>query len=381
MGRKAASTVVALLAVPFLSACGERAEPFGTVEVPRCQAQIAVLGPLSGASANLGRNIENGVQLALDQYNETHPGCGVGLVAFDTLADPKRAPAAAQEVVARPRILGVVGPAFSGESEAAVPLLDQGHVVSITPSATEASLSARGWTTFHRLIGNDAEQGPAAGRYIAGVLEARRVFVIDDTGAYGHGLASQVTGGLGDRVVESGTVLPGRADLATMVARIKAADPDVIFFGGYYDEAGSLIRRVRAAGVTAAFVSGDGVKDDGFLAAAGRQAAQNAIITCPCRPPETLPVTFTRQYRTQFAGLEPGTYSAEAYDAATVFLAGIGSHHLSRSSMEEFVSGYDQPGITTRIRFTPSGELAASSVTVWAYRVRGSQIVADRPIP
>jgi branched-chain amino acid transport system substrate-binding protein len=190
-----------------------------------------------------------------------------------------------------------------------------------------------------------------------------------------------VTGVLGDRVVESGTVLPGRDCLAGIVARIKAAGPDATFFGGYYDEAGALIRQVRAAGVTATFVAGDGVKDDGFLATAGAEAAQNAVITCPCRPPETLPATFVQGYRAAFAGLDPGTYSAEAYDAATVFLRGIGSQHLSRTSMDAYVSAYDQPGITTSIRFAPSGELAASSVTVWAYRVHGTQIVEDRPVP
>ncbi|WFE48804.1 branched-chain amino acid ABC transporter substrate-binding protein [Micromonospora sp. WMMD1155] len=378
MSRAAALTALALILL--VAACGERADA-STVEVSRCEARIAVFGPLSGAAANLGRNIEHGVRLALNQYNAAHPACTVELAAFDTLADPKRAPAAAQEVVSDPRILGVVGPAFSGESEAAVPLLDQAKIASITPSATEASLSTRGWTTFHRLIGNDAEQGPAAGRYIAGVLRASKVFVIDDTGAYGHGLASEVMGVLGERVVESGTVLPAQEDLTAVVTRIRAADPDVIFFGGYYDEAGRLLRQVRAAGVTAPFVAGDGVKDEGFLHTAGQRAAQDAIITCPCRPPETLPATFIQQYQAEFGGLEPGTNSAEAYDAATVFLNGIGSNHLSRSSMAAYVSAYDQPGITTRIAFTPSGELTASSITVWAYRVRDTQILGERPIP
>ncbi|WP_433534599.1 branched-chain amino acid ABC transporter substrate-binding protein [Micromonospora sp. CA-249363] len=378
MGRAAALTVLALV-LP-IAACSERQDA-SSVDVPRCEARIAVFGPLSGPSANLGRNVEHGVRLALNQYNAAHPGCGVQLATFDTLADPKRAPATAQQVVADSRILGVVGPAFSGESEAAVPLLDQASIASISPSATEASLSTRGWTTFHRLIGNDAEQGPAAARYIAGVLGARKVFVIDDTGAYGHGLASEVIAVLGDRVVESGTVLPAQEDLTAVVARIRAAEPDVIFFGGYYDDAGRLLRQVRAARVSAAFVAGDGVKDDGFLLTAGERAAQGAVITCPCRPPETLPGTFIKQYQAEFDGLDPGTYSAEAYDAATVLLSGIGSHHLSRSSMAAYVSTYDQPGITTRVAFTPTGELAATSVTVWAYRVRKTQILGERPIP
>lgn len=381
MRRTVSGIGLALLVLSSVTGCGQRVAAFGTTSVARCDAQIAVFGPLSGASANLGRNIEDGVRLAVARYDTAHPGCGVGMVNFDSQGDPKQAPALAQQLVAEPRILGVIGPAFSGESEAAVPLLDQGRVTSITPSATEAALSTRGWATFHRVIGSDAMQGPAAGHYIASVLKAHKVFVIDDTSAYGHGLASEVMSVLGDRVVETGTVLPGQADLTAVVARIRAADPDALFFGGYYDEAGMLLRRMRAAGLTATFVAGDGVKDAGFLARSGAGAAQNAIITCPCRPPDTLPAAFTQRYRSQFAGLAPGTYSVEAYDAATVFLDGIGSHHLSRTSMAAYVRGYDQPGITTTIRFTASGELVGSSVTVWAYRVRGDAIVADRPIP
>ncbi|GAA5179142.1 branched-chain amino acid ABC transporter substrate-binding protein [Rugosimonospora acidiphila] len=381
MRRTATSAVVALLVLSPLVGCGDRADAFGTTAVGRCNAQIAVFGPLTGASANLGRNLEDGARLAVDQYDAVHPDCRVGMVDFDSQGDPKQAAGLAQQLVAQPRILGVVGPAFSGEADAAVPLLNQGRVTSITPSATETSLSAHGWSTFHRLIGSEAVQGPAAGRYLATVLKARKVFVIDDGSEYGHGLATEVMNVLGERVVESGTVLAGQDDFATIVSHIKAAGPDAIFFGGYYDEAGLLLRQVRAAGVTATFVAGDGVKDDGFLTRAGLNAAQNAIITCPCRPPETLPATFTWAYRAAFGGLEPGTDSAEAYDAATVLLRGIGSRHLSRTSLAAYVRSYDQPGITTTIRFTATGELVGSSVTVWTYRVRGDAIVADRPIP
>jgi branched-chain amino acid transport system substrate-binding protein len=77
---------------------------------------------------------------------------------------------------------------------------------------------------------------------------------------------------------------------------------------------------------------------------------------------------------------DPGTNSAEAYDAASVFLRGIEAGRLRRSEMAAFVNGYSGPGITSTIRFTPTGELVDSSVTVWAYRVHSGAIVADQPI-
>nr|WP_230416503.1 branched-chain amino acid ABC transporter substrate-binding protein [Micromonospora tarapacensis] len=352
----------------------------GTTAVAACVARIGVFGPLSGESANLGRNIGEGVRLAVGQHNRDRPDCPVRVVDFDSQGDPKRAPALAQRVVADQRILGVVGPAFSGESEAANPLLEQGSVATISASATAASLSERGWSTFHRMLGSDDTQGPAAGRYIENVLAGRKVFVIDDAGAYGQGLANKVIEVLGDRVVQSITLPPGSADLREVVGQLTAAEPDTIFYGGYYGEAGRLLRQARAAGVTATFVAGDGVKDDGFLAQAGYAAAQEAVITCPCRPPETVGGSFARDYHDQF-GRPPGTFSAEAYDAATVFLRGIEAGQLSRRAMVRFVSSYEGPGLTTTVRFTPTGDLVDSSVTVWAYRVRGRAVVADQPIP
>jgi branched-chain amino acid transport system substrate-binding protein len=179
--------------------------------------------------------------------------------------------------------------------------------------------------------------------------------------------------------VQSGTVLVGQFDFTDLVRQIRAADPDAIFFGGYYQQAGALLTEVRQAGVRATFVSGDAVKDEGFLNQAGRYA-QDAVITCPCQPPERSGRDFARLYQDEFKN-SPGTYSAEAYDATNVFLQGIRTGHLSRPAMTDFVSTYSGTGVTGAIRFTSTGELVESSVTVWAYRVRHGGIVADQPIP
>lgn len=343
-----------------------------------CGIAIAIFGPLSGESADLGRNIHDGAELAVRQFNTNRPDCPVKLVDFDSQADPKRAPAIAQQVVADRQIVGVIGPAFSAESLAASPLLNQAGLASITASATERSLSTRGWRTFHRIVGNDAQQGPAAARYISAVLHARKVFVIDNGDPYGHGLAGQVIGELADVVVQSETVLLQQRDFPDLIAQIRAADPDAIFFGGYYGQAGALVSQLRAGGITATFVAGDGVKDDGFVREAG-QAAEGTVITCPCQPPETAGGGFAERYRATF-DRAPGTNSAEAYDAASVFLQGIAAGQLRRDQMAAYVDGYSGQGVTTKIQFTGTGELIDSSVTVWAYQVRDGAIVGDQPI-
>jgi branched-chain amino acid transport system substrate-binding protein len=210
------------------------------------------------------------------------------------------------------------------------------------------------------------------------VLHARKVFVIDDTSAYGHGLAVQVIGELGQAVVQSETVQPQQRDFPDLMRQIGSAAPDAVFFGGYYEQGGALLSQIRRTGLTATFVAGDGVKDDGFIREAGA-AAEGAVITCPCRPAETAGGGFAGRYRAMFSR-DPGTNSAEAYDAASVFLQGIEAGRLRRTEMAAFVSAYSGQGITARIRFTATGELVDSSVTVWAYRVRDGSIVADQPI-
>ncbi len=103
---------------------------------------------------------------------------------------------------------------------------------------------------------------------------------------------------------------------------MKDAQPDAVFFGGYYAQAGPLSKQLRDAGVTATLVFGDGVLDPGYIEGAG-SAAEGAIITCPCAPVDASS-DFAKAYQAKF-NIAPGTYTAEAYDSANFFLAGIAS--------------------------------------------------------
>ncbi|WP_326551223.1 branched-chain amino acid ABC transporter substrate-binding protein [Micromonospora sp. NBC_01813] len=371
--------IAVLALLPVVAGCvatgGDEASPAAV-----CGSRIAVLGPLSGDSADLGGYIYDGARLAFDQDRAEHPDCPVDLVDFDSQGDPKQAPVLAQRIVDDPRIVGVIGPGFSGEAEAALPILDQGGVTTITTSATRTELSERGWSTFHRLIGNDTAQGRAAGWYIDQVLDGAAVFVIDDGGAYGRGLADEVVDRLGAKVVQRATIAPRTTDFAAVVGQVRSAAADVVFYGGYYGEAGRLQRQLRSAGLTPTFVAGDAVKADGYFRTAGDYADADVVITCPCLPPERAGEEFPQRYRDAF-GVEPGTNSAESYDAARVFLAGLRAGNSDRTSMEAFVDAYDAPGVATHIAWTKTGELVDSSVSVWAFRVERGLFVAERSIP
>jgi branched-chain amino acid transport system substrate-binding protein len=342
-----------------------------------CNLKIGFFGALTGDAANLGQNIQNGAKLAIDQYNEKNASCKVTLVPFDSQGDPAQAPGLAKKAVDDKNVIGIVGPAFSGESKAADPLFNEAGLVTISASATNPALADNGWKTFFRVLGNDASQGPAAAKYISDVLKANKVVVVDDASEYGKGLADIVKQTLGSKVVATDTIQQKQTDFGPTVTKIRSSGADAVFFGGYYAEAGLIKKQMSDAGVKATFVAADGVKDDGYITAAGAQAAEGTIITCPCLPPDKAGGTFFADYKKAF-NADPATYGAEAFDAATILLDGIKSGITTRDKMIDFVKSYDKPGVTKQLKFDAKGE--PSNVSVWAYKVEGGKIVPDQEI-
>ncbi|TDC41132.1 branched-chain amino acid ABC transporter substrate-binding protein [Micromonospora sp. KC213] len=373
----------ALLAlVAGSAACGNGGGGDTAADGDKCGNKIAFFGALTGSSAALGINENNGVKLAVDKYNKENPDCKVELVPLDSQGSPDQAPGLAQKAIDDPKILGIVGPAYSGESEAAGPLFNEAGLVTITPSATRPSLSEQGWKTFFRVVGNDFSQGPAAGNYIKNVLKAERVYVIDDQSAYGAGLADEVKKVLGPAVVGSDKVQGEgkQTEFSGVVTKVKAANVQAVFYGGYYQEAGLIRKQLTAAGVTAPLVAGDGVNDAAYITSAGAAAAEGTILTCPCQPATEARGTFAQEYKA-LNGSDPGTYSDTAYDAANILLAGIKDGKTTRSALLEFVKNYSGEGVAATYKFVEGGELDPAQVKVWAFKVTGGKVVPDQEIP
>ncbi len=371
------ATVAALASVALgVAACG--GDEDSSASGNKCDRVIAFFGAQTGDAANLGINISNGAKLAVDQYNEKHPDCKVTFTAFDSQGDQTQAKPLALKVIAEKNIVGVVGPAFTGESKSANPLFEEAGLPIITPSATNPELAGKGWKIFHRILGTDAVQGPAAGKYINDVLKAEKVFLIDDASDYGKGLANGVKATVGTKVVGTQTIQPKQTDFSAVVTAVKASGATVVFFGGYYPE-GGLIRKqlTDAGGQGITMVGPDGLKDVGFVEAAGSAAAEGTVVTCACLPPDKAPGTFFEDYKKAFSK-DPGTYSAEAFDAATVFLDGIDAGKTTRADMLAFVNGYSKQGLTKMISFDAQGEVADKGV--WAYKMVGGKVTADQEI-
>jgi len=334
-----------------------------------CGYDIAYIGALTGSSANLGVNIEHGAELAVDQYNDKNgKGC-ITIKKYDSQGDPAVAPGVTRNAIADKKLLGVVGLPFSGESEASNPILQQAKIPNITPSATRVSLSAHGWTFFHRAVANDSAQGPAAAAYIKSVLKATKVFVADDQSAYGAGLADAVKSTLGSLV--GGTDKTGadgkQTDFSATVQKVVSSGATAFFYGGYYQNAGLLRKQLTGAGWKGIQVAGDGVNDPGFAAAAGNAAAAGSIVTCPCSPATKAGGSFVGDYKAKW-NADPGTYSDVAFDAANMFLKGIDAGNTTPEKMNEYLKTVNYPGVANTYKFTPTGELDPSFIKVWAFK-------------
>ncbi len=339
--------------------------------------KFGFFGALTGANAQLGINEYNSEKLAVDAFNKKG-GTQIDLTKYDSQGDPAQAPQLAQKVITD-KTVAVVGPAFSGESKAADPIFEQAGIVNITASATNPTLANNGWKYFHRGIGNDNSQGPGAATYIEKKLKAKTVAVIDDNEEYSLGIADIVRSTLkadGVTVVVSDHIDKNAQDYSATVNKIKPANVDAIFYGGYYSEGGRFLKQIRDAGIKVPWVSDDGANDPKLIDSAGASAAEGALMTCPCGDITTNPsaASFISSY-TALAGSPPGTYSAEAFDATNFLLQAVSAGKTTSKDINDYLATNSYTGLAKTLKFDAKGEVAAT--TIYVYEVKGGKVVFD----
>lgn len=366
------------------SSSSSAAAPASTAAATGNCPTIGFFGALTGPnSPQLGINERDGMKLAISQYNASNPPCKVGEKDFDSQGDPSQAPALAQKAIADSSVTVIIGPAFSGESKVADPIFEQGQLPNITVSATNPSLGTHGWKYWHRAVGTDDSQGPAAAQYLYTVLKAKKVAVIDDASEYGKGIADIVRTklkGYGATVTDSESISTTATDYSSTVNNIKANPPDAVFYGGYYAQAGILLKQMRDAGLTAKFMGPDGTEDPGLIKAAGAPNAEGAILLAPGTPADKLPSAFAGAYKQANGGQSPLLYSVEAYDAASAVLAGVKAGNTTRAALQTYLSTVDFKGLSIEVKFSPTNNELGSAITIWASVVKNGTITSLAPI-
>lgn len=339
---------------------------------------LGFMGDLTGENSGIVIPPKQGAQMAIDEYNATNPKVKIKLKTYDSQGKPEQATPLAKQAVTQDKVAGMIGPAFSGESAQVGPVLEEGKTPSVSPSATNAALGQHGWKYWHRIVANDNAQGAGIGGFIAGSLKAKKVFIIDDASEYGKPLADTV-----QKTVQTAGAQTSRdaidvqaSDYGSTVNKAKAFAPDAIFFGGYYAQAGKLVKQLREGGVKARFLSGDGSLDPGLAKGAGGTTADGSIIGCPCLIDPTgkassASKTFADKYTAKFHAA-PAIYSAEGYDAATAFINAVKAGNTTTDTINKYLSTEDVPGVSKQIKFSANGEPAATDVYV--YEIKGDTL-------
>ncbi len=353
----------------------------GTTTGSKKVVKLGFLGDLTGGNAGLVVSAYKSAQLAVKQAD------AAGDLPVDIQLDAKdnkdgsadTAPALAQQLIGDPSVVGVIGPAFSGESKATGALFCQAGLTDITQSATNPDLTKNGWPTFFRALATDAVQGGQTGAYIVKSLNKKNVAVINDKSDYGAGLATAVVASIksnGGNVVLNQGIEP-TTDYTTIVDSVIAKKPDILYYAGYDKDAPLLFKQYRQKGGTALLMGGDGDKGTNLLKEGG-SAVDGAILTCPCLDPnassDPAPQKFAQDYIAAY-GEPAGIYSAEAWDVANMFIAAIRSSgaNTTRKSVLDYITNLkDFKGLSKTFNWTPTHEVVGGDIT-FVYKIVGGK--------
>jgi branched-chain amino acid transport system substrate-binding protein len=332
--------------------------------------KIGFIGPLSGDNAQLGINEYNAFALAVKQANDNNTfGFKVTAVKSDDVGDPSKGPAAAATLQQDPAILGVIGPAFSGVTKAVGASFDAAHLVLISGSATNPTLTSLGFKSFHRVVPPDSLEGKEAADWLA--KKAKSVFVVDDLTDYGKGAADAVEAELkvkGISVTRQG-VAQKTTDYSVISQKVKASGAGALFYGGYDTQAALFAKGLKTAGYTGITMAGNGGKSSKFTEGAGA-AGDGWYFSCGCLDATVAPQAkaFNDAYNKMW-NTPPSTYSPEAYDATNALLTAIkeaaGSGTPTRQSVWDAVNKVDYKGVTTEVKFQPNGEVEAQVINLY----------------
>jgi len=374
---------VAVAMALALAACGKKEEPkkaettsssTTTSTAPAAPAgvtvKIAHAGPLTGSIAHLGKDDENGVHLAVDQANEKKITIDGKPVTFemqseDDQADPKTGTTVAQKLVDA-KVAAVIGHLNSGVSIPASEIYNKAGIPMLSGSATNPALTERGLKTVFRTVGRDDQQGPAIASYIANEVKAKKVAIIDDKTAYGEGLANEVEKTLkGDKVniVGRERTTDKETDFKSILTKIKAKNPDVIFHGGMDATGGPMLKQARELGIKAVFAFGDGACTDEMGKLAG-QAAEGMVCSQAGLPREAASREFVDAFTKKYGEIKQ--YAPYFYDATLAVIEAMkkaNSTDPAKFTPELFNVSFT--GATGKVEFDQKGDRKDAEMTIF----------------
>ncbi len=367
----------AVVAAMGLSACGGQSGSAASSTV----INIASVSPLSGGTANAGKDNESGARLAVEEIN-AKGGVEVGgkkytlnLISEDDAADAKQGTIVAQKITDNKSIVAVVGHYNSGVTMAANPIYARANLVALTPSATNPDVTikspktASGVTSVYRMVAHDGMQGPALALY-ANKKGLKKIAIVDDATTYGKGMADQVekkAKELGMEVVLRESATDKTTDFKAILTKAKGSGADGLMWGGLDDTAATFAKQARELGITATFLMPDAVCTDNYISLAG-EAAKGTICSVTGIPLSEMKegMAFKERFEKRFNGQKVQGFSPFAYDAVLTLVEAIkkAGTTTDAAKISAAMVGIQAQGLSGAISFQPNGERADTVITI-----------------
>ncbi|HQE92314.1 MAG TPA: branched-chain amino acid ABC transporter substrate-binding protein [Anaerolineae bacterium] len=363
--------MLVLLVVLVLAGCGG-----GSRQPTKGDVIVYVAVPLSGFQANGGQTVLGGVRLAAEEINRSGGLLGYRVVVrpLDDESDNDVAVSQVAQIQAAldkgERVIAVIGHLNSGQTLAAMELYKDLPLIVITPTASEQSLSQKGYTNFFRVNASDDVQAAVDARFLTEYLKATRIAVVFNNTEYGKGLAASLIKELEARGAQASArieVEEGQRQYAAEVAQIQAANPDAIFYAGYEIEAPFLRYELVKAGVTAPLLGSDGV----FLAATiddSDGTAEGMYVSAFAPSPRYVADAKWFEAYQVVEYRNPDTYSVNGYVAMQVLAEGVRkANGFGAAQIADALRGEAVSTLLNSLRYKANGDL--TDPQIWIYQV------------
>jgi branched-chain amino acid transport system substrate-binding protein len=366
----------------------------GLVRPARAEGKFVTIGsvlPLTGASAEDATTILHGALLAIEEANAAGGpgGYEVRVLSLDDGTatagqyDPAQAAIDARKMVVDTTVVGAIGPMASGSGKAMAPLLSMGNLATVTPSSTNPDLTdpkfaeqyrPAGKAIYFRTVTTDAYQGPNMANFMADQLKVKAVFVIDDSGAYGVGLADAFqaqAAKIGITVLGRDRVDPPTSDYTPLLTKIRALNAQAMYCGSSALAGAKLVKQSYEIMPDMIKAGGDGMHQQGILSAAGFPASQGwyNTIAAPHLLDDAKLTPWVARYVKRW-GTEPSDYSITAYDAALVVLGAIetvakSGAPVTRAAVRDAIQAGSFDTLQGTLSFDANGDLSSRVVSVF----------------
>lgn len=339
------------------------------------QVKVGVAGPITGPNATFGAQLKNGAEQWAADVNAKGGILGqkVELSTGDDASKPEQGVSVANKFISD-GVKVVLGHFNSGVSIPASEQYEEAGVLQLTPASTNPTFTERKmWNTF-RVCGRDDQQGTVAGNYIAQNLKGKKVAVVHDKTPYGKGLADETkkamnAAGVTEVLYEG--INPGEKDYSALVSKLKAANTDILYYGGLHTEAGLLVRQMRDQGMQTVLFSGDGITDKEYWTIAGPGAAGTLMTFGP--DPRNNPAAADAVAAFKAKGIDPEGYVLYTYAAGQVFQQAA---EATKSTDSKKIADYIHSGATFKtvlgdLTFDKKGDRTSLDYVLYVWKDGG----------